>query len=312
MLLVTHDGKFHLDEVLATAVLLKIYPDAEIIRTRNRDVIEGGDIVYDVGRVCDPGANRFDHHHASFEETFSPRHRIKLSSSGLVYKYYGREFLRKYGMDDGEDGFQRVFEEVYDRYFLSADAIDNGYEVFGEIAPRSLSHVVASFNFLDFSSGCADVQNRRFLDAVRLVATDLDNFMNTVVNEWAPNYRFLEEEIKKLEGDILCVERHCFVDIIPEIEQKYNKDVKFVLNMAGASVNILAVPRRRNSFESKVPLKREWRGLSGRALETASSIEGCNFVHTKGFVGSNKTVEGAMEMCMVSIDAHSREMARPG
>lgn len=307
MLLITHDGKFHLDEVLATAVLIKIHPDAEIIRTRNKEIIRKGDIVYDVGRICNPSINRFDHHHASFEGTFGPSYSVKLSSSGLIYKHHGERFLEMYGVHKTCKSFQRVFQEVYDRYFLSADAIDNGYEIFGEIVPRSLSHIVASLNSLDLSSNSADVQNRRFLDAVRLVAMDLDNFMNAIVNEWMPNYELLDDMIKSLEGDILCVERHCFVDIIPELEEKYRKDVKFVLSKAGSSVSILAVPREKNCFASKIPLKKEWRGLAGRSLQMISNIDGCNFVHASGFAGSNKTFEGAAEMCRASIDAYHRE-----
>lgn len=307
MLLVTHSGKFHLDEVMATAVLLKIHPGAQIARTRSREEIACGDIVYDVGRVCDPSANRFDHHHAEFAETFSPRHKVRLSSAGLVYKYHGKRFLETYDVDPQDECFQRVFEEVYECYFLSADAIDNGYEIFGEIVPRSLSHVVESFN----SQNLADEQEQgaRFLEAVRLVETDMDNFMNTMVRGWIPNYKLLDGLVRKHEGDILCVDTHCFVDIIPELENKHGKDIKFVLNTAGGSVRILAVPRRKSHFESKVPLKTEWRGLAGKHLEAVSNIEGSRFVHISGFVGLSRTVEGAIEMCRASIDAHAENEA---
>ncbi|CAD25710.1 similarity to HYPOTHETICAL PROTEIN YEY6_yeast [Encephalitozoon cuniculi GB-M1] len=305
MILVTHDGKFHLDEVMATAVLLKIYPDSEIVRTRSSAVVRSGDIVYDVGRSFDPEANRYDHHQESFNETFSPKHKIKLSSSGLIYKYYGEKFLEKYGLNRTDECFPRVLEEVYTAYFMSADAIDNGYEIFGEIVPRSLSHVVESFNALDFSD--SDRQNKRFLEAVQFVSKDLDNFISAIVNRWVPSYKYLNKLIAEVNGDILYVDRYCFVDVIPEIEKKYKKDVKFVLNRKESSVSILTVPKDRKRFESKVPLKKEWRGLAGGKLETVSGIDGCNFVHASGFVGSNKTIEGAMEMCRISIEAYCKE-----
>ncbi|KAG5859267.1 UPF0160-like protein [Encephalitozoon hellem] len=307
MILVTHDKKFHLDEVLATAVLLKIYPDSEIIRTRNPAVIETGDIVYDVGGLFDPKTSRYDHHQESFGETFNSNHKIKLSSSGLIYKYYAERFLEIYGITKTNEYFQRVLEEVYAAYFMSADAIDNGYEIFGEIVPRSLSHIVESFNALSFSSSEDDEQNRRFLEAVRFVSKDLDNFMHTIVNGWIPNYKYLDKLIADSDGDILCVDKYCFIDVIPEIEKKYKKDIRFVLNKRESSVTILAVPRERKHFRSKVPLKKEWRGLAGSKLEAISGIEGCNFVHASGFVGSNRTVEGAMEMCRVSIETYCEE-----
>ncbi|ADM11935.1 uncharacterized protein Eint_071760 [Encephalitozoon intestinalis ATCC 50506] len=308
MILVTHDGKFHLDEVMATAVLLKIYPDSEIIRTRNMSVMRSGDIVYDVGGTFNPETNRYDHHQESFNETFSSKYKIKLSSSGLIYKYYGEKLLEKYGVTKTDEHFQRLLEEIYATYFLSADAIDNGYEIFGEIVPRSLSHIVESFNVLNFSGGSNNEQDRRFLEAVRFVSMDLDNFMHTIINGWMPNYKYLSELISKVDGDILCVDRYCFIDVIPEIERKYKKDINFVLKKGESSVSILAVPKKRKHFESKIPLKKEWRGLSGGKLDAISGIEGCNFVHLSGFVGSNKTIEGAIEMCKESIKAYLKEI----
>ena len=88
---------------------------------------------------------------------------------------------------------------------------------------------MVSFNFLDFSSGSVDIQNRRFLDGY-----NVDNFMRAIANEWVT-----EETIR----DILCLERHFLVDIIPELEEKYQNDAKFASNKAGSSVNNLATPK---------------------------------------------------------------------
>jgi uncharacterized UPF0160 family protein len=61
--------------------------------------------VCDVGASFDVGKNRFDHHQRSFnmawgedenqpidDKNFDPS-RIKLSSAGLIYKYFGKEVL---------------------------------------------------------------------------------------------------------------------------------------------------------------------------------------------------------------------------
>lgn len=62
--IITHSGKFHADEVFATAVLeiLLGKDKVEIIRSRDNSVIDSGDYVVDVGGVYDPKTNRFDHH----------------------------------------------------------------------------------------------------------------------------------------------------------------------------------------------------------------------------------------------------------
>lgn len=52
-------------------------------------------------------------------------------------------------------------------------------------------------------------------------------------------------------------------------------------------------------------LPKEWRGLQGNDLLNVTDIEGCKFVHADGFLGSNETFEGALEMALFSIDTHN-------
>ena len=78
------------------------------MRTRNQEILDQLDIVCDVGAVFDASKKRFDHHQRSFnmawhedenqpiDETLAEQpFKIKLSSAGLIYKYYGREVLKK-------------------------------------------------------------------------------------------------------------------------------------------------------------------------------------------------------------------------
>jgi len=61
--LVTHDGIFHPDEVVAIALLDVAGFDFEISRTRDKSIINDADLVIDVGMKYDRNAGRFDHHH---------------------------------------------------------------------------------------------------------------------------------------------------------------------------------------------------------------------------------------------------------
>lgn len=69
----THSGTFHCDEALACFMLkcLPTYKDAEIVRSRDREVLKDCDIVVDVGDVYDHSAKRYDHHQKGFTETLS-------------------------------------------------------------------------------------------------------------------------------------------------------------------------------------------------------------------------------------------------
>jgi len=46
-----------------------------------------------------------------------------------------------------------------------------------------------------------------------------------------------------------------------------------------------------------------WRGLREEEVSKASGIDGCIFVHANGFIGGNKTREGALQMAIKSIEA---------
>jgi len=69
--LVTHSGGFYADEVMASVILTKVFPAAEIRRTRAVDWITPASdrVIYDVGGTYDAAAGIFDpisaaHHYA--------------------------------------------------------------------------------------------------------------------------------------------------------------------------------------------------------------------------------------------------------
>lgn len=309
MKLVTHDGSFHYDEVLATAVLLEIYPDAEVIRTRVDEIIKTGDIVYDVGGEFDPSKNRFDHHQKSFQDTFSPRYEIRMSSAGLIYKYYCDKLFEKYGFSKSSGIYEDIREKIYAEFFLPADAIDNGYDIFGELKPRTVADVVRSFNVYSTSNESVKEESKRFRNALRFVSLDLRNYLNSVLMDYVVNYEALYEELSGFEGDVFVTSKKLTTDLVYDIDQKLNKDIKFVVVKNDKEARILTMPVEKGKFGIKYPLHPKWRGLAGDDLVKASGIPGCVFVHATGFTGGNKTVEGAIEMCRKTLEYLNRNAA---
>ncbi|KAH9387507.1 uncharacterized protein NEMAJ01_2403, partial [Nematocida major] len=128
--IITHNGPFHLDDVISCYMLKKIYPNAKITRSRDHGVIASGDIVVDVGDTFCVERRRFDHHQRGFHETYSEDYAIKLSSSGLIFKYFGKEFLSAIGIHTESESEMKVYKDIlYRVYFVSVDAHDNGVEI---------------------------------------------------------------------------------------------------------------------------------------------------------------------------------------
>ncbi|XP_043540170.1 MYG1 exonuclease-like, partial [Chiloscyllium plagiosum] len=106
--------------------------DAEIIRTRDPQLLETCDVVVDVGGVYDPERHRYDHHQRSFAETLASvkqgsRFVTKLSSAGLVYAHFGRRVLAQLLQTDWTDPrLDVLYDKLYENFVEEVDAIDNG------------------------------------------------------------------------------------------------------------------------------------------------------------------------------------------
>ncbi len=89
IIVATHNGNFHADDVFSVAALRSVLPSFKLIRTRNLDLIAKADIVIDVGGEYDPDTGRFDHHQRG--GAGQRENAIPYSSFGLVWQKYGLE-----------------------------------------------------------------------------------------------------------------------------------------------------------------------------------------------------------------------------
>ena len=74
-------------DVFAVATLMLLEPDAEVVRTRDKNTIISADYVVDVGLEYDPSKKRFDHHQTGGAGV--RENGIQYASFGLVWKEYG-------------------------------------------------------------------------------------------------------------------------------------------------------------------------------------------------------------------------------
>ena len=65
---------------------------------------------------------------------------------------------------------------------------------------------------------------------------------------------------------------------------------------------VQAVTVEGTAFANRLGLLEPWRGLRDAALSEKAGIDGCTFVHASGFIGGNKTYEGAVAMALKTIE----------
>lgn len=70
----------------------------------------------------------------------------------------------------------------------------------------------------------------------------------------------------------------------------------------GAAWRVQAVPVEKDSFESRRPLLEPWRGFRDEQLSEICGVPGAIFVHASGFIGGNKTFDGAIAMAKKALD----------
>ncbi|KAF1987873.1 MYG1 protein-like protein [Aulographum hederae CBS 113979] len=71
---------------------------------------------------------------------------------------------------------------------------------------------------------------------------------------------------------------------------------------ADSKWRIRAVSVENGGFQNRKDLPDAWKGVRDEELDRASGISGCVFVHMGGFIGGNKTFEGALEMARKAVE----------
>uniref|UniRef100_A0A8D0KZJ5 MYG1 exonuclease n=1 Tax=Strix occidentalis caurina TaxID=311401 RepID=A0A8D0KZJ5_STROC len=328
----THDGTFHCDEVLACYLLrlLPRYRDAEVVRTRDPQRLAQCDVVVDVGGEYDPERHRYDHHQRSFTQSMRSLRpdkpwTTKLSSAGLVYCHFGSEILAGL-LGQPEDGpvVTALYDKLYENFVEEIDAIDNGIAQ-AEGEPRyalttTLSARVAHLNPC-WNDPDQDTE-AGFKRATELVGGEFMDRLDYYHHAWLPARALVEEAIRRrfevpTVGAVLELPQGgCpWKEHVLALEQALAlpRPLQLVLfpDRSG-QWRVQSVPTGPHTFQSRLPLPEPWRGVRDEALSQLAGIPGCVFVHASGFIGGNRTREGALEMARRTLAQRHEEGTQSG
>ncbi|KAL0868295.1 hypothetical protein ABMA27_007825 [Loxostege sticticalis] len=301
------------------------YKDAKIVRTRNPELLNACDVVVDVGAVFNHDKKRYDHHQREFNESLSSlrpelgdKYKIKLSSAGLVYTYYGEKLIQQLAPKEAplnDDDLKIIFRKVYENFIEEIDAIDNGVPMTEE-EPRYkiCTHLSARVGRLNPEWNSKQEVNLDdiFQQAMKLVGEEFLYSVNYLINVWLPARDFVKNSIEKRfeihkSGEIMEFEerfpwKEHFFEL--EAEMAIEPKIKYVIfNDKPNSWRVQAVPEYASSFITRKPLHPKWWGVRDEMLSDVSGIPGCVFCHSTGFIGGNTSREGALKMAVASLEA---------
>jgi len=295
MKIVTHNAKFHTDDVFAVSALTILYPDAEIIRTRDEELIKTADMVVDVGGVDDANSNRFDHHQAG--GAGERANSIPYSSLGLVWKKYGEKL----------SGSRAVMERIDQIFVQPIDAGDNGKDIFMTLVPNVSPYLIHGV-----------------VDSYRLTWKESDDWDERFSEclKWATNFlrRLIKIQQDIVEGEDLVysaydksVDKRIII-----IDDKYSLGRELVTRVLTGLVEplyailfrgdhkswqLVAINKSAGSFETRQPLPKTWRAKHGNDLDQASGVKGGIFCHRNGFMCAAETKEAILELAKKALDA---------
>ena len=287
MKIVTHSGYFHTDDLLAVATLLLKYPEAEVIRSRDEEVIESADIVVDVGQKYDASSMRFDHHQPSGAGVRD--NGIPYASFGLVWKEFGEEVAG--GKDEA-----KIIE---DKLIVAVDATDNGVDLYTLLFKNTREYSLGDF----FYSFVGEAETLEDLDKVffevlslakDLLRREIESAKRTA-DDWREVLKIYDESANK-EIIILPANKHWKKILIPT-------ETLFVISpRPDGQWGARAVPKAINSFELKSPFPASWAGLKGGDLSSVSGVSDAVFCHRDRWLANAKTKEGALALAKIALE----------
>ncbi|KAF8321993.1 metal-dependent protein hydrolase [Cantharellus anzutake] len=320
----THNGTFHCDEALAVFLLrqLSAYKNSNLLRSRDPAKLEECDIVVDVGAVYDPERFRFDHHQREFSENFGYGFVTKLSSAGLIYKHFGKQIIAERFSYSVQDPIVEVlYLKLYKDFIEAIDGVDNGVNQYPtDVKPlyknnTDLSRRVGYLNPAWNEKVDVEGVDTRFEKASLLTGTEFLDRLDYYAKAWSPARKLVEEAFSgrteiHASGKIILFEQFApWKEHLFDLEEDQSLSpadkpyyVIYPDEIAG-SWRVQAVPVAPGSFDSRKALPEKWRGLRDEKLSEVTGIRGCLFVHASGFIGGNRTKEGAIELAIKALTA---------
>ncbi|VBB80520.1 Putative protein of unknown function [Podospora comata] len=332
----THNGHFHADEALAVYMLRKhipTYANAKLVRTRDSKLLNECDIVVDVGGEYEPARHRYDHHQRSFSTTF-PERATKLSSAGLVYMHFGKQIIaRRLSQPEESEQVGLVWNKIYQSFVEALDAHDNGISAY-DAAGLAAAGLEKKFSDGGFTLGAMvgrlnpnwndpipedpvaaqAAEDQRFELASQRIGEEFDRGLDYFTSAWLPAREVVAEAFAARNefdagGRIMVLKKQSapWKDHLYTLEEQ-NPEAGKVLYVLypekptpGAKWRIQCVPETKDSFQSRKPLPEAWRGFRDEELDGITGVPGSVFVHAAGFIGGNKTFDGALAMAQKAL-----------
>jgi len=287
-ILVTHSGTFHADDLFATATLSILFEgNIKVIRTRDPEIIEKADIVYDVGGIYDEKKNRFDHHQRG--RAGDRTNGIPYSSFGLIWKTYGEKIC----------GSKTVADKIDEKLVQPIDANDNGINLFEashDIGPYTIQDALFSFR-----PSWKEEQDHdsRFMDLVPFIEKIIKReIKKTTDNLEAKSIIRLIYDNTEDKRVLILDDNYPWFEYINEYSEPL-----YVVSKKDNMWRAEAVRAEKYGFEVRKQFPENWAGKRDEEMVNETGVLDAVFCHNGRFLIVAKSKEGIMELVQKALIA---------
>ena len=286
---VTHSGFFHADEVMASVILMQLYDEIEIRRSRSQEEFDQADIVFDVG------GGEYDHHNdkKEFRENGIP-----YAACGLIWRAFGQKLIRKFKPSFSKEQIEEVFYSVDKSIIESIDAVDNGwFSENDEVHMPTINQLIKGFNPNWNSNIDTEEQFRK---AIAFCTPILLNTINGSVAAIEAEKIVKEAYDQREIENILILEKFC---PWKRHLRNYDEDGSIIYVIFKDLVNgyrVQAVPEPDSNVSIK-EFPKEWAGKDPAIINELVEIDDAIFVHPGGFIAGTRSLKSAVRMAELAL-----------
>lgn len=262
---ITHNGRFHTDDVFSAALLKILNPDIKIKRM-SKVPPEFTGLVFDLSD------GEYDHHTPNLKYR---ENGVPYASFGLLWKEFGPKLV-------GSDA-ANTFDESFIQPLDLQDNVGGN-----NMLCRAITQANPKWDSNDSPDEC-------FFKAVDFAIYILTNEIESMRSTEKAS-SIVRNALEKQENGIVILPVG-----VPWKSILIPEPVYFVIYPSTrGGYNAQAIPTEITSQICKIYFPNEWRGQSD-SLESISKICGLTFCHTSGYLLSAETIESAVEACMFAI-----------
>ncbi|WP_162653742.1 MYG1 family protein [Lentilitoribacter sp. Alg239-R112] len=296
--LVTHSGGFHADELLSSVILTRLFPKAELKRTRDHKWLAPADdkIIYDVGGDYNADAQVFDHHQrpSPLREDGQP-----FSSFGLIWAHYGHQYLTS--LDVPADNIEAIHVAFDRKFVLPIDLLDNGAMEPSVAGPLSDLTLPAFFESLKpvFDDTSPTAYDDAFFATLPIARSFVEAQIGNITAKARAKNIVMEAIAKAGASPIL--ELPMGMPYGAALDEVGADHMLFVVNPRGEDWTLNGIKLSKDTFDQRADLPAAWAGLTDAALEDACGVKGAKFCHNALFIAVADSREAIMKMADLAV-----------